>query len=323
MTKSLPIVAVTRATPGGDLRVPGAEMRQLGEAMPTREEMLGLARGASVIVSMFMDRVDRELLDAAGPGLKGVCNFAVGYNNIDLELCKERGIAVTNTPDAVTEGTANLGFLLLLACARRLLESDRFARTGAWAEHGPLNMMDFLGLELTGRVIHIVGAGRIGYAMALRAKAFGMDVIYTSRGRKIDFEIAPLCARRVELEEGLRLADVVSIHTPLTSETRHLLNRERIGMLKAEAIVVNTSRGSTIDEAALAAALKAKRIWGAGLDVFEEEPRVHPDLVGLDNVVMTPHIGSAERRWRETMSRMCEANAQAILEGREPPNRVV
>lgn len=298
-------------------------MRQLGEAMPTREEMFELVRGASVIVSMFMDRVDRELLDAAGPGLKGVCNFAVGYNNIDLELCKERGIAVTNTPDAVTEGTANLGFLLLLACARRLLESDRFARTGAWAEHGPLNMMDFLGLELTGRVIHIVGAGRIGYAMALRARAFGMDVIYTSRGRKIDFEIAPLCARRVELDEGLRLADVVSIHTPLTPETRHLLNKERIGMLKPEAIVVNTSRGPTIDEAALAAALKAKRIWGAGLDVFEEEPRVHPDLVGLDNVVMTPHIGSAERRWRETMSRMCEANAQAILEGREPPNRVV
>ena len=323
MTKSLPIVAVTRATPGGDLRVPGAEMRQLGESMPTREEMFELVRGASVIVSMFMDRVDRELLDAAGPGLKGVCNFAVGYNNIDLELCRERGIAVTNTPDAVTEGTANLGFMLLLACARRLLEADRFARTGAWVEHGPLNMMDFLGLELTGRVIHIVGAGRIGYAMALRARAFGMDVIYTSRGRKIDFEIAPLCARRVELEEGLSLADVVSIHTPLTPETRHLLNRERIGLLKPEAIVVNTSRGPTIDEAALAEALRAKRIWGAGLDVFEEEPKVHPDLVGLDNVVMTPHIGSAERRWRETMSRMCEVNAQAILEGREPPNRVV
>ena len=323
MTNTLPVVAVTRATPGGDLQVPGAKMRQRGETMPTREELLEVVRGASVVVSMFMDRVDRELLDAAGPGLKGVCNFAVGHNNIDLELCRERGIVVTNTPDAVTEGTANIGFLLLLASARRLIAADRFARTGAWVEHGPLSMMDFLGLELTGRVIHIVGAGRIGYAMALRARAFGMDVIYTSRGRKIDFEIAPLCARRVELEEGLRVADVVSIHTPLTPETRHLLNRERIAMLKPEAIVVNTSRGPTIDEAALAEALREKRIWGAGLDVFEEEPVVHPDLVGLDNVVMTPHIGSAERRWRETMSRMCEANAQAILEGREPPNRVV
>lgn len=291
--------------------------------MPTRDELLDVVRGASVIVSMFMDKVDRELLDAAGEGLRGVCNFAVGYNNIDLELCRDRGIAVTNTPDAVTEGTANIGFLLLLASARRLIEADRFTRTGAWVEHGPLSMTDFLGLELTGRVIHIVGAGRIGYAMALRARAFGMDVIYTSRSRKIDFEIAPVCARRVELEEGLREAEVVSIHTPLTPETRHLLNRERIGMLKREAIVVNTSRGPTIDEAALAEALREKRIWGAGLDVFEEEPVVHPELAKLDNVVMSPHIGSAERRWRETMSRMCEANAQAILEGREPPNRVV
>ena len=323
MTNSLPVVAVTRTTPGGDLQVPGAQMRQRGGSMPTRDELLDVVRGASVIVSMFMDKVDRELLDAAGEGLKGVCNFAVGYNNIDLELCQDRGIAVTNTPDAVTEGTANIGFLLLLASARRLIEADRFTRTGAWVEHGPLSMTDFLGLELTGRVIHIVGAGRIGYAMALRARAFGMDVIYTSRSRKIDFEIAPVCARRVDLEEGLRVADVVSIHTPLTPETRHLLNRERIGMLKREAIVVNTSRGPTIDEAALAEALREKRIWGAGLDVFEEEPVVHPELAKLDNVVMSPHIGSAERRWRETMSRMCEANAQAILEGREPPNRVV
>jgi len=323
MTNSLPVVAVTRTTPGGDLQVPGAQMRQRGGSMPTRDELLDVVRGASVIVSMFMDKVDRELLDAAGEGLKGVCNFAVGYNNIDLELCRQRGIAVTNTPDAVTEGTANIGFLLLLASARRLIEADRFTRTGAWVEHGPLSMTDFLGLELTGRVIHIVGAGRIGYAMALRARAFGMDVIYTSRSRKIDFEIAPVCARRVDLEEGLRVADVVSIHTPLTPETRHLLNRDRIGMLKREAIVVNTSRGPTIDEAALAEALREKRIWGAGLDVFEEEPVVHPELAKLDNVVMSPHIGSAERRWRETMSRMCEANAQAILEGREPPNRVV
>lgn len=298
-------------------------MRQFGEAKPERGELLELVRGARVIVSMFSDQVDRELIDAAGEGLRGICNFAVGFNNIDTEYCQERGIVVANTPDAVTEGTANLGFMLLLACARRLIEADRFARTGAWVEHGPLGMQDFLGLELTGRVIHIIGAGRIGYAMAQRAKAFGMDVIYTARSQKIGFELAPLAARRVELEEGLREADVVSIHTPLTAETRHLLNRERIGLLKSEAIVVNTSRGPTIDEAALAEACREKRIWGAGLDVFEEEPRVHPDLVGLENVVMTPHIGSAERRWREEMSRMCEQNATAILAGREPPYRVV
>lgn len=323
MTQKQPIVAVTRATPGGDLRVEGAQMRQFGDARPTREELFELVGGASVIVSMFSDPVDSELIDAAGGGLRGICNFAVGYNNIDTDYCKERGIVVANTPDAVTEGTANLGFMLLLACARRLVESDRFTRSGAWVDYGPLSMSDFMGLELTGRVIHIVGAGRIGYAMAQRAKAFGMDVIYTARSQKIGFEIAPLSARRVGLEEGLALADVVSIHTPLTPETKHLLNRERIGMLKPEAIVVNTSRGPTIDEAALAEACREKRIWGAGLDVFEEEPRVHPELVGLDNVVMTPHIGSAERRWREEMSRMCEQNASAILKGEEPPYRVV
>ena len=322
MTQNLPIVAVTRATPGGNLAVKNAQMRQLGEKMPTRGELLDHVQGASVIVSMYMDGIDRELIDAAGDQLRGVCNFAVGYNNIDTEVCKERGIVVANTPDAVTEGTANMGFLLLLAVARRLVEADRFARSGAWADHGLLGMHEMVGLELTGRTIHIVGAGRIGYAMALRAKAFGMDVIYTTRSQKIGFEIAPVCARQVELEVGLRQADVVSIHTPLTDETRHLLSRDRIAMLRPEAIVINTSRGPTIDESALAKALREKRIFGAGLDVFEDEPRVHPELVGLTNVVMTPHIGSAERRWRQEMSRMCERNAEAILAGEEPPYRV-
>lgn len=322
MNSPLPLVAVTRATPGGNLNVPGARVSQLGEAMPTRDELLRHVRGAAVIVSMYMDVVDWELLDAAGPQVKGVCNFAVGYNNIDLALCRERGIVVANTPDAVTEGTANIGLLLLLACARRLVEADRFARSGAWARHGLLGMHELMGLELTGRSILIVGAGRIGYAMAHRARMLGMDILYTARTRHLGFELSPVCARRVELEEGLGLADVVSLHTPLTEATRHLLSRERIGLLRREAIVINTSRGPVIDEAALAEALREKRIWGAGLDVFEREPTVHPDLVGLDNVVMTPHIGSAERKWRETMSRMCEENAGAILEGREPPYRV-
>ena len=272
---------------------------------------------------MYTDTVDGEYLDAAGPQLRGVCNFAVGVNNIDLDLCRQRGITVTNTPDAVTEGTANLAVTLMLACARRVIEGDRFARSGAWAEHGSLGMHEMLGLELAGRTLHIVGAGRIGYAVALRAKAFGMNVIYTSRRRKLSFELAPVCGEPVELEAGLKLADVVSIHVPLTDETRHILNRERIAMLGPEAIVVNTSRGPTVDEAALAEALRDRRIWGAGLDVFEDEPRVHPGLVGLEHVVLTPHVGSAERRWRIEMSRMCERNASAILAGHEPPNRVV
>ena len=212
MTQALPIVAVTRATPGGNLAVQNAEMRQLGDTLPTRAELLEHVAGASVIVSMFMDGIDRELLDAAGDQLRGVCNFAVGYNNIDLDACRERGIIVTNTPDAVTEGTANIGFLLLLAVARRLTEADRFARSGEWAKNGLLGMHEMVGLELTGRTIHIVGAGRIGYAIAQRAKAFGMDVLYTARTKKIGFEIAPVCAQQVELEEGLARADVVSVH---------------------------------------------------------------------------------------------------------------
>ena len=272
---------------------------------------------------MFTDEVDAAFLDAAGQQLRGICNFAVGYNNIDLNACKEHGIVVTNTPDAVTEGTANMAMGLLLAVARRIVEGDRFARSGEWGKRAPLGMGEMLGLGLAGRTIHIVGAGRIGYATALRARAFGMGVIYTSRRRKLACEGAPLCGRWGELEEGLRQADVVSMHTPLTDETRHLLNADRLAMLKPDAMVINTSRGPVVDEAALAEVLREKRIWGAGLDVFEEEPKVHLGLGELDNVVMMPHVGSGEIRWRNEMTRMCEASARAILAGEEPEHRVV
>ena len=272
---------------------------------------------------MFTDEVDAAFLDAAGQQLRGICNFAVGYNNIDLNACKEHGIVVTNTPDAVTEGTANMAMGLLLAVARRIVEGDRFARSGEWGKRAPLGMGEMLGLGLAGRTIHIVGAGRIGYATALRARAFGMGVIYTSRRRKLAFEGAPRCGRWGELEEGVRQADVVSMHTPLTDETRHLLNADRLAMLKPDAMVINTSRGPVVDEAALAEVLREKRIWGAGLDVFEEEPKVHLGLGELDNVVMMPHVGSGEIRWRNEMTRMCEASARAILAGEEPEHRVV
>ena len=315
------IVGVTRAVPGR-VGVPGADVRVLGEGHPARSDLLDFVAGTNIVVSMFSDRVDAEFLDAAGPGLAGVCNFAVGVNNIDLDACRERGVRVTNTPDAVTEGTANMAWALLLAVSRRVVEGDRYARSGGWASNGPLGMGDFLGMDLVGKTMHIVGAGRIGYATAVRARAFGMNVVYTARSRHIEFEIAPLAASRVDLEDGLRIADVVSIHTPLTPETTHLLNEERIGLMKREAIVINTSRGPTIDEGALAAALESGRIRGAGLDVFEHEPEIHPGLRPLDNVVMMPHIGSAEIRWRQAMTQMVSENAGAILDGREPPNRV-
>lgn len=321
-THPRPVVAVTRALVGA-VEVPGADVRVLGEGHPTRGELLGFVRGATVIASVFHDRIDAELLDAAGPGLRAVCNYAVGYNNIDLDAARARGVMVTNTPDAVTEGTANIAWTLILAVARRLIEADRYARSGAWARGGPLGMADFMGLDLTGRTLLIVGAGRIGLAVAQRGLAWGMRTLYVARTPKIAFELAPIAAERVELADGLRRADVVSLHTPLTPQTTRLIGEPELALMKPTAILINTARGPVVDEAALARALAEKRIWGAGLDVFEREPQVHPALVGLDNVTMTPHIGSAEVRFRHEMRRMVEANALAVIEGREPPNRVV
>lgn len=316
------VVVVTREVPGR-VDVPGAEVR-IAPAEPrmSRGELLEFVRGAGVIVSMFHDKVDGELLDAAGERLKGVCNFAVGYDNIDVAECGRRGVLVANTPDAVTEGTANIAWALILACARRLAEGDRYVRSGRFAEEGPLPITAFLGMHLTGQNLLILGAGRIGRAVALRALGFGMRVLYVSRTRKLDFELAPLAARRVSLEDGLREADVVSVHTPLTEQTRHLIGARALSLMKATAILVNTARGPVVDEAALVEALREKRIWGAGLDVFEDEPRTAPGLTDLDNVVLAPHIGSAEGKYRELMTEMVSANARAMLGGSRPPNLV-
>lgn len=319
--QSTPVVVVTHPVPGA-VRVAGAAVRQGDKDKLTRAELLEMVAGASVVITMYFDRVDREFLDAAGPQLKGVCNFAVGYDNIDVKLCRERGVKVANTPGAVTEGTADLAWSLLLACARRLITADRFARSEEYAKRGPLGITEFLGMDLTGRTLLIVGAGRIGYATALRSIGWGMRVLYVARSRHIDFELAPLAARRVTLEEGLREADVVSVHTPLTPDTRHLIDAKAISLMKPTAILINTSRGPVVDEAALVDALTAGRIWGAGLDVFEQEPRVHPGLIGLENVVLAPHIGSAETKYRLLMTEMVSENAAAMLAGREPINPV-
>ena len=318
----LPLISITRAVPG-EVVIPGAQVK-IAPALPqmSRTELLAFIRGSTVVGTMFHDRVDDEFLDAAGPQLKGVCNYAVGVDNIDLPACRKRNVIVANTPDAVTEGTANLAFGLILAVARRIVEGDRFCRSGRFETDGNTFPTGWCGPHLTGQTLLIVGAGRIGRAVAMRGHAFGMRTMYVARSRHLDFEQAPLAARRIDLDEGLALADVVSIHTPLTPETRHIINAKRLGLMKPTAIIVNTSRGPTIDEGALAACLSAKKIWGAGLDVFEQEPKIHPGLVGLENVVMTPHIGSAEQYWREEMTRLVCENARAILEGREAPNVV-
>lgn len=317
-----PLVVVTRALPG-DLAVPGAELRVGGERPIPRADLLGFVGGASGLITWVSERVDAELIEAAGEGLRVVSNYAVGVDNIDLDACRAAGVVVTNTPDAVTEGTANMAIALMLAVARRLVEGDRFARSGDWAEHGVLGPADFLGRHVTGGTFLVIGAGRIGYATAVRAKAFGMRIAYVARSRHWDFELAPLAAERVSLDEGLARADVVSVHCPLTDETRGMIGERALGLMKPDAILVNTARGPIVDEAALAEALRSRQIFGAGLDVFEGEPAVHEGLVELKNVVMTPHIGSAEERFRREMTAMACANVAAVLDGREPPNRVV
>lgn len=314
----MPTVAVSRPLPIA-LEVPGAEVRygpERGFASPA--ELREFVRGADAAVTWVSERVDDAFLDAAGKQLKVVANFAVGYDNIDVAACARRGVIVTNTPDAVTEGTADMAMALLLAAARRMSEADRFVRSGAWAKHGILGPREFIGRPISGRRLLIVGAGRIGYATALRSIGWGMRISYVARSRKHDFESAPLNAQRVELDEGLREADFVSVHTPLTPETRHLIDARRIGLMKPTTVIVNTARGPVIDEEALAAALKDGKIFAAGLDVFEKEPGCHPALVGLENVVMAPHIGSASVGSREMMTQLCAANVRAVLSGGKP-----
>lgn len=320
------LVVATREVPG-QLRVdaPGVDvtLRPGPASRLNRPDLLRHIRDADVVISMYSDRVDAEFLDAAGDQIRGVCNLAVGYENIDLDECARRGVLVGNTPDAVTEGTADMAWLLILAAARRLIEADRFARSGDWARHGSLGMAEFLGQDLTGRTLLIVGAGRIGYATALRSVGWGMNVLYVARTRHLEFEMAPLAAERVELHAGLARADVVSIHTPLTAHTRHLIDAAAFQALKPGSILVNTSRGPVVDEAALVEALRSGKLWGAGLDVFEREPEIHPELVKMQNVVLSPHIGSGAARFRAVMTQLACENAAAILLGRKPPHQVV
>jgi len=328
--ESKPLIAVCRRMHGSF--APTAErpacrvkMHDGTNAME-RARLCEFVRGAHAIVTWVSEKVDAALLDAAGPQLRGVCNYAVGTDNIDLAECRRRGLVVTNTPDVVTEGTADLAWALILAVARRLNVADRFARSSEFAARGPLSPDEFLGLDLTGRTLLIVGAGRIGRAVALRSIGWGMRVLYTARSRHWDFELAPLAARRVTLEDGLREADVVSIHTPLTGETRGLIGARELAIMKASAILVNTARGPIVDEGALVAALEHEKLWGAGLDVFEREPVVHPGLVqgpAAERCVLAPHIGSAAMRYRGMMTSMAADNAFAVATGVEPPNRVV
>lgn len=319
-----PRIVITRPLPGGAaeaLRAEGFDDLQANEEdrALSRDELLAAVPGAAAILSTPVDRIDAEVLDAAGDRLVIVSNYAVGYDNVDVDECRRRGIVVGHTPNAVTEPTADIAWLLILAAARRAREGFDLVRSGRWSGVGPNQL---LGTRLVGKTLLIVGAGRIGHATARRALGWEMDILYCARTRHEEFETPPLHARRVDLETGLREADVVSLHTPLTDETRHLINAERLAMMKPTAILVNTARGAVVDEAALTEALRERRIAAAGLDVFEHEPALHPGLADLDNVFLLPHLGSATVEDREWMIRIAVANIIAALRGDTPPHTV-
>jgi lactate dehydrogenase-like 2-hydroxyacid dehydrogenase len=287
---------------------------------PPRDELLRRIAGCDGVLTLLTDRVDDGFLDAAGPGLKVVSNYAVGFDNSDVAACARRGVAVGNTPGVLTETTADLAFALLMAAARRLPEGDRYVRAGRWKTWGPLLL---LGPDVHGATIGIVGFGRIGQAVARRAQGFGMEVLYHDLQRLPDDVTGPLGATYLPLEELLPRSDYVSIHVNLSEETRGLINATTLASMKPTAVLVNTSRGPVIDHRALADALRDGVIAAAALDVTDPEPIPMDDpLVGLDNCLIVPHIASASRATRGKMAEMAAANLLAGVRGEPLPTPV-
>jgi glyoxylate reductase len=312
-------VLVTREIPEAGLRVlEPFDVTVLHERPPERDELLAAVRGASGILSTATETIDEEVMDAAGEGLRVIANMAVGYDNVDVKAAGERDVVVTNTPGVLDETTADVAFMLMLAAARRLGEGERLMRAGTWEWWGPKQLM---GRDVWGKRLGIVGFGRIGQAVARRARGFGMEVLYHNRSRREEAE-REVEARYMDLDELLDTADFISIHTPLTPETAHLIGAEELRRMKPETVLVNTSRGPVIDEAALADALAERRIFAAGLDVYENEPEVHPKLLELENLVLAPHIGSASVETREKMAALAAENLAAVLRGEEPKTPV-
>ena len=279
------------------------EVDRIEGGTPTHDDLIARIPGKQALVSLITNSVDRALLDA-GRDLRIVANVAVGYNNVDVSGARERGIIVTNTPDVLTEATADFTWALILSITRRLGEGERLIRRGAWKGWA----FDFmLATELRGKQLGIVGYGRIGQAVAARASAFGMHVVHTSRS-----------GGGIPLDRLLSTSDVVSLHVPLTKETTHLIDQPALARMKRGAYLVNTARGPVVDEAALAWALRERIISGAALDVYEREPEVHPDLLKLENVLLAPHLASATVETRTAMAELAVRNVLAVLEGQPP-----
>ncbi len=314
-------VFVTREIPDKAIELLRADCESVevhrGETLLTKEELLEKVRGRDGILCCLTERIDSDVLGAA-TRIKGIANMAVGYDNIDLRGATQRGIPVSNTPGVLTDATADLAWALLFAVARRIVQADRFTREGKFKAWGPIM---FLGGHITGKALGIIGAGRIGTAVAVRSKGFGMRVLYCDIVPNAFLE-EELSARRLSLDELLKESDFVSVHVNLTPETRHLIAERELGLMKPGAYLINTSRGAVVDEGALVRALQRRQIAGAGLDVYENEPRLRRGLTELDNVVLLPHIGSATVATRTKMAMMAAENLLAMLKGEMAPNCV-
>ncbi|HYE85551.1 MAG TPA: D-glycerate dehydrogenase [Vicinamibacterales bacterium] len=304
VTRRLPSRVITKLEQECDVDL------HVGEGAISRDELLRRVAGKHAIVCLLTDAIDAAVLDAAGPQLKIVANVAVGYNNIDVAACRSRGIVVTNTPDVLTNACADFTWGLILAVTRRLGEGERVVRAGKW---GGWALDYMLGMELRGKQLGLVGVGRIGRAVADKAPAFGMTVAYTARR---DAGIAG--AMLMPLDRLLSTSDVVSLHCPMTPETKHLIDQKALTRMKRTAYLINTSRGPVVDEAALAWALKERLIAGAALDVYEKEPEIHPALMTLENVLLIPHLASATTETRTAMADLAVSNAIAVLNGQPP-----
>jgi glyoxylate reductase len=303
VTRTLPSSIVSRLEPVGSVEV------YSGDGTMPHEELLARVADKDAVVCMLTDRIDKSVIDAAAR-LKIAANVAVGYNNVDVPYAKSKGVIVTNTPDVLTESVADFTWALILAITRRLSEGERLLRRGGWKGWA----FDFmLGSELRGKQLGIVGFGRIGQAVAARAAAFGMRVAYSGRR-----DLGAAGAEFMSFDRLLNSSDVVSLHVPLTNDTRHLIDKKAIARMKRSAYLVNTARGPVVDEEALAWALQQHLLAGAALDVYEKEPEVHPDLMRLENVLLVPHLGSGTTETRLGMASLAVDNVVAVLSGRPP-----
>jgi glyoxylate reductase len=320
----MPKIFITRAIPQVGiemLKVKGYDVTVYSkDEIISHKDLLKHVKGMDALLCLLTDKIDGEIIDAAGPQLKIISNLAVGFDNIDVEETKKRNVIVANTPGVLTETVAEHTIALLFACARRIPEADSFTKSGKYEGWGP---MMFLGSDIQGKTLGIVGLGRIGGSVADHMKkGFGMKTVYYDINRNVDVE-EKLGLEYLTLDVLLKVSDFVSIHVPLLPQTRHLINRERLAIMKKTAYLINTSRGAVIDEEELVAALKNKVIRGAALDVFEFEPDLAPGLARQENVVLTPHIASATEETRGKMAQMAAQAIIDVLEGREPQNRVV